>query len=76
MKEEHQRKGIGSALMKAVEDWANQRNISRLELSVMEHNDAALQLFKKLGFEHEGTRVNAIKLNDTFKAEYSLSKIL
>lgn len=76
VKEEHQRKGIGSALMKAVEDWANGRNISRIELSVMEHNVAALQLFKKLGFEHEGTRVNAIKLNDTFKAEYSLSKIL
>lgn len=48
VKEEHQRKGIGSALMKAVEDWASQRNISRLELSVMEHNDAALQLFKNL----------------------------
>jgi len=76
VKEEHQRKGIGSALIKAAEEWASQRDISRLELSVMEHNDAALQLFKKHGFQHEGTRVNAIKLNDTFIAEYSLYKLL
>ncbi len=76
VKKEHQRKGIGSALMNAVEDWASKRDISRLELSVMEHNDAALQLFKKHEFQQEGTRANAIKLKDTFKAEYSFSKIL
>lgn len=62
--------------MNAVEDWASKRDISRLELSVMEHNDAAVQLFTKHGFQQEGTRSNAIKLKDTFKAEYSFSKIL
>ena len=46
VKEEHQRQGIGSELMKAVEQWSKQRDISRLEASVMEHNDCALQLFK------------------------------
>lgn len=76
VKEEHQRKGIGSALMEAVERWSIQRDISRLEVSVMEHNEYALNLFKKLGFQQEGIRQNAIKLNDTFINEYSLSKIL
>lgn len=76
VKEEYQQKGIGSALMKAVESWSKQHDISRLELSVMEHNNVALHLFKKLGFHQEGIRKNAIKLNDTYINEYSLSKIL
>lgn len=76
VKGEHQRQGIGSALMEAVERWSIQRDISRLEVSVMEHNACALNLFKKLGFQQEGIRQNAIKLNDNFINEYSLSKIL
>lgn len=76
VKQEYQQKGIGSALMKAVEGWSKQRDISRLELSVMEHNNVALHLFTKIGFKQEGIRQNAIKLNDTFINEYNLSKIL
>ncbi len=76
VKAEHQQKGIGSALMKAVENWSKQHDISRLELSVMEHNNVALHLFTKLGFHQEGIRKNAIKLNNTYINEYSLSKIL
>lgn len=76
VKDEHQRQGIGSELLKAAERWSKQRDISRLEASVMEHNESALNLFKKLGFQQEGIRQNAIKLNDTFINEYSLSKIL
>uniref|UniRef100_UPI0020C16C5C GNAT family N-acetyltransferase n=1 Tax=Lysinibacillus sp. D3C2_S12 TaxID=2941226 RepID=UPI0020C16C5C len=69
VKEEHQQKGIGSALMQAVENWSQQRDISRLELTVMEHNNVALHLFKKLGFQQEGIRQYAIKLNNTFVNE-------
>lgn len=76
VKEEYQQKGIGSALMKAVESWSKQHDISRLELSVMEHNNVALHLFSKIGFKQEGIRQNAIKLNDTYVNEYSFSKIL
>jgi len=61
VKKEHQRQGIGSELMKAVEQWSKQRDISRLEASVMEHNECALQLFKKLDFQQDGIRQNAIK---------------
>ncbi|WP_276577868.1 GNAT family N-acetyltransferase, partial [Bacillus thuringiensis] len=69
-KEEHQQEGIGSALMNAVENWTKQRDISRLELTVMEHNNVALHLFTKLVFQQEGIRQNAIKLNDTYVNEY------
>jgi putative acetyltransferase len=49
-------KGVGTALMKAAIDLAdNWLNLSRLELTVYTDNEPALRLYKKLGFEIEGT---------------------
>lgn len=76
VKTEYQRQGIGQTLMKEVENWSKERAITRLELSVMAHNDRALHLFEKIGFQHEGKRVHAIMLNDLFIDEYTMSKII
>lgn len=43
-------RGIGSALMSAVERWAADRNVSRLQLGVWESNAGALRLYERLGF--------------------------
>lgn len=49
--------GIGSALMSAVIDLAdNWLNITRVELDVNVDNPAGVHLYKKFGFEIEGTR--------------------
>ena len=49
--------GIGSALMDALVDLAdNWVNITRIELDVNTDNPAAVGLYKKFGFEIEGTR--------------------
>ena len=49
-------KGVGTALMEAAIDLAdNWLNLSRLELTVYTDNEPALRLYKKLGFEVEGT---------------------
>ena len=51
-----QSKGIGTALMQALIDLAdNWLNLSRLELTVFTDNEPALKLYRKLGFEIEGT---------------------
>ena len=51
-----QAKGVGTALMQALVDLAdNWLNLSRLELTVFTDNEAALKLYKKLGFVVEGT---------------------
>jgi putative acetyltransferase len=51
-----QSKGIGTALMEALIDLAeNWLNLTRLELTVFVDNEAAIKLYKKLGFEIEGT---------------------
>ena len=50
-----QGKGVGSALMEAVIDLAdNWLNLSRLELSVYTDNEPGIALYKKFGFDEEG----------------------
>ena len=76
VKTEHHRQGIGQTLMEEVEIWSKERAITKLELSVMAHNVSALQLFEKIGFQHEGKRLQSIMLNNTFIDEYALGKII
>lgn len=51
-----QGKGVGNALMEAMLDLAdNWLNLTRLELTVFVDNEPAIGLYKKFGFEVEGT---------------------
>jgi L-phenylalanine/L-methionine N-acetyltransferase len=61
---EAQGRGVGSALMAALVDWAdNWAQLLRLELTVYTDNDAAIALYRKFGFVHEGTH-RAFALRD------------
>jgi putative acetyltransferase len=56
VRDDWQGKGVGSALMQAAVDMADQwLNITRLELDVYTDNAPAIRLYKKFGFEIEGT---------------------
>lgn len=49
-------RGIGTALMAALLDTADNRlHMKRVELTVYVDNDAAIALYRKFGFETEGT---------------------
>jgi putative acetyltransferase len=53
---DYQRQGVGSALMAAAVDLAeNWLNVSRIELEVYTDNVAGIALYEKFGFEIEGT---------------------
>jgi L-phenylalanine/L-methionine N-acetyltransferase len=53
---EAQGQGVGSALMAAMVDWADRwAQLLRLELTVFTDNAPAIALYRKFGFEHEGT---------------------
>lgn len=53
---EFQGKGVGTALMAAGVDLAdNWLNLTRLELEVYSDNEAAIHLYERFGFTYEGT---------------------
>lgn len=53
---DHQRRGIGRALVTALFEWAAPAGIERIELDVLDDNPRAIRLYESLGFEHEGVR--------------------
>jgi len=52
----HRRRGIGRALLAAAEKWARGSGVSKLELHVFLHNEAAIALYEGFGYEREGYR--------------------
>lgn len=51
------RRGLGSTLMERCISWARERGAHKLMLQVWPHNVAAIALYKKFGFAHEGRLV-------------------
>jgi len=51
---EHRGRGIGSALMREAFEWARDRGVEKVLLSVYPHNTAAIALYRKFGFVDEG----------------------
>lgn len=57
-----QKIGIGSALIETLLSWAHQNStIEKVGLKVIETNEVAIRIFKKLGFIEEGRHIKAIK---------------
>jgi len=50
-------RGVGSALLAEAIEWARERGLHKLSLSVFPHNAAAIALYRKFGFVQEGRRV-------------------
>lgn len=59
--------GLGSALLKKALEHAKRIGLTRIELTVREHNDVAINLYKKLGFEIEGVHRNAVLINGNYE---------
>ena len=54
-------RGVGSALLAAAIEWARERDLHKLSLSVFPHNAAAIALYRKFGFVEEGRRVKQFR---------------
>lgn len=52
--------GVGTALMLAGEAWARERGAERMELSLDSHNEGALRLYERLGYEVHGLSMDKV----------------
>jgi L-phenylalanine/L-methionine N-acetyltransferase len=76
VRDDWQGKGIGSALMEAALDLAdNWLNLIRLELTVYSDNAAGIALYEKFGFEIEGTHHRYAFRNGGYVDAYSMARI-
>jgi ribosomal protein S18 acetylase RimI-like enzyme len=74
---EHQRRGIGRALVSALIEHARAAGLLRLELYVRADNPRAIALYRSLGFEHEGTRARFVRLPDgTFVDDWIMARFI
>ena len=71
-----QGRGVGTALMRAALDLAdNWLNLSRLELTVYTDNAAGIALYEKFGFEREGTHCRYAFRGGEYVDAYSMARI-
>ena len=76
VRDDWQNKGIGTALMEAALDLAdNWLNLTRLELEVYTDNAPAVALYEKFGFELEGTHRRYAVRDGKYVDAYSMARI-
>jgi L-phenylalanine/L-methionine N-acetyltransferase len=76
VRDDWQGKGIGTALMEAALDLAdNWLNLSRIELHVYVDNAAGIALYEKFGFEVEGTHRRFAFRNGEYVDAYSMARL-
>jgi putative acetyltransferase len=74
--DEHHGRGIGSCLMAALVDTAdNWLGLRRLELQVFVDNAPAIRLYRTFGFEIEGTRRAAAFRDGAFVDDYVMARL-
>ena len=77
VRDDWQGKGVGTALMQAVLDLAdNWLNLTRIELLVYTDNAPAIALYEKFGFEIEGTHRRMAFRDGEFVDGYAMARIV
>jgi putative acetyltransferase len=76
VRDDWQGKGLGTALMQAAVDLAdNWLNLTRLELEVFTDNEPAIGLYKKFGFIIEGTCAGYAYRDGEFVDTYLMARL-
>jgi len=65
--------GIGRQLIHITIAAAWQCGVTRIELTVREHNANAIALYKRLGFEIEGLHRNAVRIDGQYYNVYAMA---
>ncbi len=76
VRDDWQGKGVGTALMGAALDLAdNWLDLTRVELTVYTDNAAGIALYEKFGFEIEGTHRRYAFRNGEYVDAYSMARL-
>jgi RimJ/RimL family protein N-acetyltransferase len=67
---------IGTRLFTELDKWTRHHAVHRLELTVMAHNERAIRLYKKMGFEIEGTKKHSLLISGSYVDEYHMAKLI
>jgi ribosomal protein S18 acetylase RimI-like enzyme len=68
--------GIGKQLLQTAIQKAEQKGLTRIELTVREKNKPAIALYKKFGFEIEGIHKNAVCIDGTYENHIFMALLL
>ncbi|SRR5579883_22834 len=72
----HVGRGIGTALMAGLEQWARAAGIRRLQLPVVTSNAPAIALYEKCGFTVEGVLRDSAHVDGRYVDQYMMAKLL
>lgn len=76
VRDDWQSKGVGAAIMRAVIDLADKwLNLTRIELTVFTDNERAIALYRKFGFEIEGTLRKYAFCDGRFVDAYAMARV-
>jgi RimJ/RimL family protein N-acetyltransferase len=74
LRADHRGRGIGGRLIEAAEAWARSRDVHRLELRVDEQNARGRALYRRMGFEVEGTIPRAVDQDGHWRTHLIMAK--
>jgi RimJ/RimL family protein N-acetyltransferase len=70
------RAGIGTKLIESLIVWAEPHGIRRIELEVFSNNHGAIALYRKAGFQLEGTKVRAVAVDGEYIDVLQMARLL
>jgi RimJ/RimL family protein N-acetyltransferase len=70
------RRGIATAIMNYLIGWARHEGLVRIELKVFTRNAAAIALYERLGFAHEGRHPKAFLKQGVWVEELTMGLLL
>lgn len=73
---EYQKEEIADDLLHIAEQWAEKHHVERLDASVLDGHHLLLNYYERNGFEVEGTRKQAIQINQQFHNEICMGKMV
>ncbi|WP_239005189.1 GNAT family N-acetyltransferase [Legionella sp. MW5194] len=65
--------GVGKALLTEALRRAREKGLTRIELTVREHNKAAIALYQHVGFVIEGIHKNAVRIDGRYENHLSMA---